>query len=57
MNIQILERLTDYFNRNPDIRFQQGLQNLNIVRRNAKCAFEDCFYEEPSETLDKMNCF
>lgn len=44
-NIKILELLKDYFERNPDIRFNQLVENLNYG--------SDYFYEEPEETYKR----
>ncbi len=44
-NIKVLELLKDYFERNPDIRFNQLVENLNYG--------SDYFYEEPEETYKR----
>lgn len=44
-NIKILELLKDYFEKNPDIRFNQLVENLNYGN--------DYFYEEPEETYKR----
>ena len=62
-NIQILKMLEDYFLAYPDIRFGQGLVNMNIIRYNnftsdAEGVFTnnvlDPFNEESADILGRM---
>ena len=62
-NKQIIKKLEEFINNNPNMRFIQALWALNII--NAKPVYnkelgyheqkiEDRFYEEPSETLKRI---
>lgn len=66
-NVQIIEKLSDYFYDNPDTRFHQALFNLNInefseqTQKNiklpdfdGKTTFKDRYNEESSITLSKL---
>ena len=50
-NFLILSILTDYITRNPDIRFQQALWNLDLVRRDSEGEFIDDYNAESIDTL------
>ena len=57
-NLQILNKLHDYFLEFPDIRFGQALANLNIIEYDkSKLTPEviDPFFEESSDILEKVN--
>ena len=57
-NLQILNKLHDYFLSFPDIRFGQALANLNIIEYDkSKLTPEviDPFFEESVDTLEKVN--
>ena len=51
-NLKILSILTDYFTKNPDVRFIQGLWNLGIICWNdtSDCIL-DLFHQESVDTL------
>ena len=48
LNKKCLEKLSDFLEAHPKFRFIQALWALNIVDN------EDRFYEEPYETLEKI---
>lgn len=48
-NNKIIQRLSEYVNKYPEIRFLQALYNLDIVKVN-----EDQWYEESQDTLENM---
>lgn len=54
-NFKILEVLREFFEKNPDIRFGQGLYNLNIATHiiEGKSVI-DIFFEEPNVTLKRI---
>ena len=57
-NLQILNKLHDYFLAFPDVRFGQALANLNIIEYDkSKLTPEviDPFFEESVDTLEKVN--
>ena len=57
-NLQILNKLHDYFLEFPDIRFGQALANLNIIeydRTKLTPEVIDPFFEESVDTLEKVN--
>lgn len=60
-NEKILKILKDYLEANPNIRFIQALWNLRIIDRDPIWKPGeagppiDRFYEEPSETLKRIN--
>ena len=57
-NLQILNKLHDYFLEFSDIRFGQALANLNIIEYDkSKLTPEviDPFFEESVDTLEKVN--
>ena len=49
-NLAIIRKIVEIMENYPDMRFQQILYVYNIVEED-----EDKFYEEPSETLRKLN--
>ena len=56
-NLQILNKLRDYFLAHPDIRFGQALSNLNIIeydRTKLTPEVIDPFFEESIDTLEKI---
>lgn len=65
-NLKILKELGNFFRRNPDVRFIQGLWALNIFEsatkeeilkiEKEKCGHvcKDKFYEESASTLEKL---
>ena len=59
LNLQILNKLHDYFLAFPDARFGQALANLNIIEYYDKYKLTpeviDPFYEESVDTLEKVN--
>ena len=57
-NLQILNKLHDYFLAYSDIRFGQALANLNIIeydRTKLTPEVIDPFFEESSDILEKVN--
>jgi hypothetical protein len=53
----ILNKLTEYLQANPDMRFSQALGNLNIVINGydyPKDNWENDYYTEPTEVLKRM---
>lgn len=62
INKKILSKLLEYFEKNPDSRFNQGLVNLGFTdsyreQNYDKTLYYDIvdFYEESSDTLSKVN--
>lgn len=56
-NLQILDKLRDYFLAFPDIRFGQALANMNIIeydRTKLTPEVIDPFFEESVDTLEKV---
>ena len=56
-NLQILNKLRDYFLAHPDMRFGQALANLNIIeydRTKLTPEVIDPFFEESVDTLEKV---
>ncbi len=63
-NYAIVAKLLDYFEKNPQIRFHQGLWNLNIIERDMPVRIApgqselgriiDKYNEESTETLKKL---
>lgn len=63
-NLEILDKLSHYLKENPMIRFGQALSNLNLATHRKqndeytqgydRTGYDDIFFEEPEETLDKM---
>lgn len=49
-NLAIIRKIVEIMDNYPDMRFQQILYVYDIVEEG-----EDKFYEEPSETLRKLN--
>jgi len=58
-NMQIVRILHRYFNKNPEIRFIQGLWNLGIIdyEDRKKFIIKDRHYEESDKTLKGMEQF
>ena len=57
-NLQILNKLRDYFLAYPDIRFGQAIANLNIIeydRTKLTPEVIDPFFEESADILEKVN--
>jgi hypothetical protein len=58
-NLEILNRLSEYLAKNPDMRFGQALRNLGIVNDYKDgydaLVWKNIFYEEPSKTLERMD--
>ena len=50
-NFQIIAILAEYLAKNPDVRFQQALWNLELIRRDSEGVFIDDFYSESVDTL------
>ena len=48
-NNKIIQKIYDYINKYPEVRFLQALYNLGIVKVN-----EDQWYEESQDTLENM---
>jgi hypothetical protein len=57
-NREILRRLSEYIQENPEIRFCQALYNCHIVesleRYTWDMAWQDEFYTESTETLRRV---
>ena len=54
-NKQILKLLSEIIDMHPEWRFHQVLQNIDINMRNFNAfSLKDLFYEESTETLDRM---
>lgn len=51
---KLLKILKDYLEAHPDIRFIQALWNLKLIDRLGE-GIIDRFYEEPNETLERIN--
>ena len=49
-NLAIIRRIVEIMDNHPELRFQQILYIYNIVEEG-----KDKFYEEPFETLNKLN--
>lgn len=59
-NIEILQKLRNFFIENPDIRFFQGLQALKLQESHyfeyeEQTLILDNFHEESSKTLKKID--
>jgi hypothetical protein len=59
-NLKIIEKLNTFFTNNPDIRFFQGLQIVNMQKSdfysdNWNQLIPDNFNEESIETLNNIN--
>ena len=50
-NLKILEKLKEYFEQHPEIRFIQGLWNVNIIQKSNDGKIADTFYEPSKITL------
>ena len=61
-NLEIIEKLKQFFTENPDIRFFQGLQILKLqnitstltAHDEVEYSIEDNFHEESTTTLNKL---
>lgn len=57
-NLKITERLKEYFEKNPNIRFHQALYNLSIntceYDSQENYIIKDKFYEESLDTLKNI---
>lgn len=57
-NLEILRMLKEYLETYPDVRFNQALDNLGIMRSKEGVGgaiyIEDTFYEEPKDTLMRV---
>lgn len=53
-NLKILEKLKEYFEQHPEIRFIQGLWNVNIIQRDKDSQIMDAFYESSKITLTNL---
>jgi hypothetical protein len=57
-NIEILKILSEYLEKNPDMRFGQALNNLGIVEQklniDGSTVWENYFYIESEDTLNRM---
>lgn len=53
-NKVLLDKISKVVEAYPDWRFGQILYNLNIVRMDANRRIMDPFYEESTETLEKI---
>lgn len=53
-NLKILEKLKEYFDSHPEIRFIQGLWNMNIIQRDNDSQIIDAFYEPSKITLTNL---
>ena len=54
-NLEILNKLQEFLQKNPDFRFIQALWALDIVDRDENNTIIDRFYEEPNITLEKVD--
>ena len=50
-NFHIIAIIADYLAKNPDVRFQQALWNLDLIRRDSEGVFIDDYYAESIDTL------
>lgn len=58
-NLEIMDRLSEYFSKYPDMRFGQALLNLGIVEifecpNTDKLYWKNAFYEESKEILKRI---
>ncbi len=56
-NLKILEELIQLLNKEPDLRFIQALWALGLITRDKDMVIEDRFYEEPWDTLKRIERF
>lgn len=56
-NLKILEELIRLINKEPELRFIQALWALNLITRDKDMVIEDKFYEEPWDTLERIERF
>ena len=54
-NLEILNKLQEFLQKNPDFRFIQALWALDIIDRDENNLIIDRFYEEPNITLEKVD--
>lgn len=58
INLEIVEKLKQFFKENPDIRFFQALQILKLqescMHLNNQMYIHDNFYEESITTLNRI---
>lgn len=50
-NLKILEQIHNWVDKFPDMRFMQILYNIGIIPKSN----EDLWYEEPQDTLKRIN--
>lgn len=53
-NLKILKELEQFFIKNPDQRFIQGLWNTNIINSNDDMVIIDKYSEESEKTFNKL---
>jgi len=58
-NLEICRKLMEYFSKNQDVRFFQGLASFNLFNKQfddrMNCSgIDDPFYEESEVTLNKL---
>ena len=53
-NLQIINELMNYLLKHPEMRFIQALWAVGIIDRDGALTIRDRFYEEPDETLKKL---
>lgn len=57
LNLKILNEIAKYIYDNPEQRFGQILRNMGILSSTEVPDFFRVFYEEPSDTLKKIEEF
>ena len=53
-NLKVLQKLFFLIIDEPDLRFIQALWALGIIDRDEDLVIKDRFYEEPEDTLERM---
>lgn len=53
-NLKVLQKLFSLIIDEPDLRFIQALWALGIIDRDDELVIKDRFYEEPEDTLERM---
>ena len=53
-NFKILDKLESLLEKEPDLRFIQALWALGLITRDKDMNIEDKFYEEPWDTLERI---
>lgn len=53
-NLKIVEEIRKFLYAYPDMRFIQALWALGIITRDKDFNIEDKFYEEPGQTLERV---